>query len=83
MIMLIPFAFMCGLCLIEIQPRYGFSAAYIFALTASMGMCAVYEYLKGECKVNKYVKLARVHHSIKNVFILLNIKVIILKRVII
>lgn len=71
LLLLILLAFMCGLCLIEIQPRYGYSAAFTFALFASMGMCAFYEYKKGEYKMNKYLKLARVHHSIKNIFILL------------
>jgi len=71
LLMLIVLAFMAGLCLIEIQPRYGYSAAYAFSLFTSVGVCGLYEYKKGEYEMNNYLKLARVHHYVKNVFILL------------
>ena len=46
MLALLPLAFEGGLMLIEIQPRYTFSVAYIFILFAVVGFHIIYEYTK-------------------------------------
>lgn len=43
MLLLLPLAFEGGLMLMEIQPRYTFSIAYIFAVFAAIGACVVIE----------------------------------------
>jgi len=44
MLFLLPLAFEGGLMLMEIQPRYTFSVAYIFTIFAAVGVCAAIDY---------------------------------------
>lgn len=45
LLLLLPLAFEGGLMLMEIQPRYTFSVAYIFVLFGALGICSVYEFI--------------------------------------